>query len=82
MIKIDTYDSCNEKIKQMEIHLKEMKELANIQFDFRVSKFEHFTVNEIQGELKQVEYLIGKLKEDLEKVKDEDFNAENYGRFD
>lgn len=71
----DTYNTCTEKIKQMERDLKEMKKLSQIQFDFRVSKFEHYTVNQIQDELKQLEYLIDKLKKDLEKVKDEEFKT-------
>lgn len=71
----DTYNTCTEKIKQMENNLKEMKKLSQIQFDFRVSRFEHYTVNQIQDELTQLEYLINKLKEDLEKVKDEDFKT-------
>ena len=70
-----TYNTCTEKIKQMERDLKEMKKLSQIQFDFRVSKFEHYTVNQIQDELKQLEYLIDKLKKDLEKVKDEEFKT-------
>lgn len=71
----DTYNTCTEKIKQMERDLKDMKKLSQIQFDFRVSKFEHYTVNQIQDELKQLEYLIDKLKKDLEKVKDEEFKT-------
>ena len=63
----DTYNTCTEKIKQMERDLKEMKKLSQIQFDFRVSKFEHYTVNQIQDELKQLEYLIDKLKKILKR---------------
>ncbi len=73
----DTYKTATEKMKQMESNLKEMKKLSQIQFDFRISQFEHFTVNQIQDELTQLEYLLGKLKKDLEKVKDEDFKTAN-----
>lgn len=73
----DTYSTCAEKIKQMEFHLKEMRKLSQIQFDFRVSRFEHYTVNQIQDELTALESMIDKLKEDLEKVKDKEFITNN-----
>lgn len=67
----DNYKTCNEKVKQMKSHIKEMKKLSQIQFDFRKSRFEHYTVNQIQDELTELERLITKLEKELEEVKDE-----------
>ena len=71
--KFTTIEECQEKINRMRIILEEFSELNNIQFplEFDSSKkqFKHYCVNHIYEDLKDLNYHINQLQEELDRYK-------------